>query len=120
MKTSTLLCALVSLAAASPLAFAQNASVKDGALRDADGKTLYTFDKDAGGASACYDACATNWPPFLAADGAAAKGDWTLHARKDGKQQWVLKGKPLYYFAADQKPGDAAGEGRGGVWHTVK
>jgi predicted lipoprotein with Yx(FWY)xxD motif len=118
MKTTTLLCALATLAATS--AFAQNTAVKDGALRDADGKTLYTFDKDAGGASVCYDACATNWPPFLAKDGAAAKGDYTLHARKDGKQQWALKGKPLYYFVGDQKAGDTAGDGKGGVWHVVK
>lgn len=28
--------------------------------------------------------------------------------RDDGKKQWAFKGKPLYYWIKDQKPGDAA------------
>src|SRR5262245_40284768 len=30
------------------------------------GMTLYTFKNDKMGESNCYDACATNWPPFMA------------------------------------------------------
>ncbi|MGN6305865.1 MAG: hypothetical protein ACTHNH_13670, partial [Mesorhizobium sp.] len=30
---------------------------------DANGMTLYTYDKDEAGKSNCYDKCATNWPP---------------------------------------------------------
>jgi predicted lipoprotein with Yx(FWY)xxD motif len=121
MKHSTLLCALISVAAVSfsPLASAQT-TVKGGVLTDADGKTLYIFDKDAGGVSACYDGCAVNWPPFLAKPDAAAKGNLTLVARKDGQKQWAASGKPLYYFAGDAKPGDTNGDGKGGVWHVVK
>ncbi len=91
-----------------------------GLLRDAAGRTLYTFDKDANGASACYTGCAAAWPPFMAKDGAKAIGPLTLHAREGGGQQWGWKGQPLYYFAADVQPGDTQGDGKGGVWHVVK
>ena len=37
------------------------------------GMTLYTFKKDTAGVSNCYDQCATNWPPLVAADGDAAE-----------------------------------------------
>lgn len=55
---------LVSAVLALPgLAFAaEPAMTKDGMLVDHKGMTLYTFDKDADGKSACKDQCATNWP----------------------------------------------------------
>src|SRR5262249_11544235 len=37
---------------------------------DANGMTLYTFDKDEKGKSNCYDKCAANWPPLKAEAGA--------------------------------------------------
>jgi predicted lipoprotein with Yx(FWY)xxD motif len=39
----------------------------DGTLTNASGITLYTFDKDAAGKSACNGPCAANWPPLMAA-----------------------------------------------------
>ena len=87
---------------------------------DANGLTLYTFDKDEGGVSACYEQCAVNWPPFLAADGAAAEGDWTIVERTDGTMQWAYDGKPLYTFIQDKAAGDVTGEGKGdGTWHVA-
>jgi predicted lipoprotein with Yx(FWY)xxD motif len=83
------------------------------------GMTLYVFDKDTGGVSACYDDCATNWPPYVAKEGDAAKKDWTMVKRKDGSLQWAYDGKPLYFFVKDAKKGDKAGDGMGGVWHVV-
>ena len=48
---------------------------------NAAGMTLYMFDKDAAGASNCYDACAAMWPPFKAdAMGDGVGGVW--HAAK--------------------------------------
>jgi predicted lipoprotein with Yx(FWY)xxD motif len=82
--------------------------------------TVYTFDKDAGGKSACNGPCATNWPPLTAASGAVAAGDWTIITRDDGTKQWAYKGKPLYLFAKDQKPGQMGGDGFNSVWHVVK
>jgi predicted lipoprotein with Yx(FWY)xxD motif len=105
------------LAAAS--AFAQTNDT-GGLLRDKAGKTLYTFDKDAASESRCFDGCAAAWPPFMAAEGAAAKDKLTLVARKGGGLQWAWGGKPLYYFAGDTKPGDVSGDGSGGVWHVIK
>jgi hypothetical protein len=58
--------ALGLLAAAS--VHAQTGPVKtvNGVLVGANGMTLYTFDKDAGGKSVCNGPCATNWPPLMA------------------------------------------------------
>lgn len=88
-------------------------------LTDAKGMTLYTYDKDTAGTSACYDQCATNWPPLMAGAMAKADGDFTLVARKDGAQQWAYKGKPLYLWVKDTKPGDTTGNGVNDVWHTA-
>jgi predicted lipoprotein with Yx(FWY)xxD motif len=49
-----------------------------------------------------------------------AAGDYTVITRDDGKKQWALKGKPLYYWAKDTKPGDKTGDNVGTVWHVVK
>lgn len=94
--------------------------VKDGILTDANGMTLYTFDKDEGGVSACYDDCAVNWPPLLAEEGAMAEGDYALTDRTDGTKQWTYDGKPLYLWIKDTKPGDMTGDGVNGVWHVAK
>ena len=98
------------------------AMVASGVLIGSNGMTLYTFDKDAAGSgkSMCNDACATNWPPLFALSGDAASGDYSIITRDDGKKQWALKGKPLYYWAKDQKPGDKTGDGFNNVWHVAK
>ena len=121
---------LVATAAAAALVFAGSAlaapamtgdSAKGKVLTDAKGMTLYTFDKDAGGKSACNGPCAGNWPPLMAAAGAKAEGSYTVIKRDDGSMQWAYKGKPLYTFAKDQKAGDAAGDGfLNGAWHLAQ
>src|SRR5262245_24593631 len=83
------------------------------------GMTLYVFDKDQGGMSSCYDACAKKWPPYFAKTSEKMMKDWTMVKRKDGKMQWAYDGKPLYFFASDKKKGDKTGDGVGGVWHVV-
>ena len=108
-----------------PLA-AQAASVKQGTtdkgpvLTDDKGMTLYTFDKDEMGKSACVDACAQNWPPLLADKGAAAMGEYSLVTRPDGAMQWAYRGKPLYLWVKDMKPGDTTGDGVKDVWHVAR
>ena len=91
-----------------------------GMVADAKGMTLYTFDKDAGGASVCYDACATKWPPYLGKADAKLTEGWTLVDRKDGAKQWAYDGKPVYYFEGDKAKGDMKGDAIGGVWHVIK
>jgi predicted lipoprotein with Yx(FWY)xxD motif len=84
--------------------------------------TLYTFDNDkvGSGKSVCNGPCATNWPPLLATDGAQPTGEFTVIVRDDGKKQWALKGKPLYYWTQDIKPGDKTGDGFNKVWQVAK
>ena len=87
---------------------------------DANGMTLYTFDKDSADMSNCYDKCATNWPPLKAEGDAMSMGDWKVIDRKDGIKMWSYDGHPLYTFIKDKKAGDAMGEGVMGVWHVAK
>lgn len=83
------------------------------------GMTLYTFDKDKDGVSACYDACATAWPPYLGKEGDALTEGWTLVKRTGGDMQWAYDGKPMYFFKDDAAKGDAKGDGLKGVWHVI-
>jgi predicted lipoprotein with Yx(FWY)xxD motif len=122
MKTRQLIAALAfSIAAAG--AFAAGAPVKaaDGVLVGANGMTLYTFDKDAAGSgkSVCNGPCATNWPPLAATTDDGANGDYSVITRDDGAKQWALKGKPLYFWIKDTKPGDKTGDGFNGVWKVA-
>jgi predicted lipoprotein with Yx(FWY)xxD motif len=98
------------------------ARVADGVLTGGNGMTLYTFDKDAAGSgkSVCNGPCATNWPPLLVKEGDSAGGDYGMVTRDDGAKQWAYKGKPLYFWVKDQKPGDRTGDGFNNVWHAAK
>ncbi|MCW2236581.1 COG4315 family predicted lipoprotein [Azospirillum canadense] len=89
-------------------------------LTDSKGMTLYVFDKDAGGKSACNGPCATNWPPLMASADAKPMGDYTVVTRDDGAKQWAYKGKPLYTWAKDAKAGDTTGDNVNNVWHVAR
>ena len=91
-------------------------------LVDGKGMTLYIFDKDKEpGKSACYDGCAKSWPPYAPGAGEADRASpITVIARDDGTKQYAYKGKPLYYYAKDGRPGDVKGDGVGKVWWIVK
>ena len=98
------------------------AKVADGVLTGPNGMTLYTFDRDAagGGKSVCNGPCATNWPPLMASATDKAHGDYSIITRDDGSKQWAFKGKPLYYWAKDMKPGDRTGDGFNKVWQLAR
>jgi predicted lipoprotein with Yx(FWY)xxD motif len=87
---------------------------------DAKGMTLYVYDPDTVGKSACNGPCAVAWPPLLAPAGATPVGKYTLVTRDDGGMQWAYDGKPLYGWNKDKAPGDTTGDGVGGKWHTAK
>ena len=96
----------------------QSSRLPDGTLMltDAGGMTLYTFLKDTAQASNCNGGCATQWPP-VAATGAPPNDAWTVITRMDGSKQWAYRGKPLYRWIKDGRPGDITGEGVGnGAW----
>ena len=93
-------------------------------LADAQGSTLYLFEKDGKDTSNCYDQCEANWPPLFTT-GASGAGDGVTATllgtttRKDGKTQVTYNGHPLYYFGKDQNPGDVNGQEVGNVWYVV-
>jgi predicted lipoprotein with Yx(FWY)xxD motif len=110
---------LLAACADEPAMVADNAKGK--ILTDSKGMTLYTFDRDtAPGKSACNGPCATNWPPLMASASAANSGDWTVVTRDDGSKMWAYKGKPLYTWVKDTKPGETTGDGVNNVWKIAK
>jgi predicted lipoprotein with Yx(FWY)xxD motif len=92
----------------------------DGVLVDSKGMTVYTFDKDTAnsGKSACTGGCAQNWPPVQAGD-VPLPAPYSYVTRDDGNRQLAYKGKPLYTFVKDKKPGDKSGDKAMDVWHVV-
>jgi predicted lipoprotein with Yx(FWY)xxD motif len=93
-------------------------------LTDSQGKTLYTFARDSANLSACYDRCATTWPPLLV-DASTPQlaesvgGALGTIIRDDGNRQVTYESKPLYYFARDTNIGDTNGQGVGNVWFVA-
>src|SRR4051795_8992871 len=80
------------------------------------GVTVYLFEKDKGGKSSCYGACAKAWSPVLttgkpkAKDGARSSLLGTTK-RKDGKRQITYHGHPIYTYEDDHgKAGTAKGQ----------
>ena len=96
-------------------------------LVDSNGMTLYYFEKDQNGQSACYGPCAAGWPPLLtegkpvAGEGAMASKLGTTQ-RKDGTTQVTYAGWPLYTFVEDKKPGEDNGtdsKAFGASWYPL-
>jgi predicted lipoprotein with Yx(FWY)xxD motif len=91
-------------------------------LVDANGMTLYALTKDSGGMPTCTGGCASAWPPAKANGtptvGPGVTATLTVVMGPNGDQ---LKAGtwPLYRFAGDSKPGEANGQGTGGVWYVV-
>jgi predicted lipoprotein with Yx(FWY)xxD motif len=109
------------------VAFAQPAkAVKTPAgpvLETPAGKSLYVYDGDKAGSghSNCGESCIKHWPPLLAGANAKPEGNWSIITRADGKKQWAYKGRPLYTWFKDIKPGQINGNGYdGNTWHSAK
>jgi predicted lipoprotein with Yx(FWY)xxD motif len=98
-----------------------------GILVDARGRTLYLFEKDRGGMSACDTACLQYWPAFTTrAPPRAGTGvkQSLLHRTKqhDGSWQVTYAGHPLYTFVGDKRAGQTTGEGLtnfGAGWYVL-
>ncbi len=44
-----------------------------------------------------------------------------MFQRDDGRKQWALVGKPLYYWSKDARPGDMSGDMmNNGQWHVFR
>jgi predicted lipoprotein with Yx(FWY)xxD motif len=96
-------------------------------LVNAQGQTLYLFEKDRGLSSSCTGACASIWPPVTAtgkpgAGTGLSAAKISLLKRSDGTMQVAYGGHPLYTYAGDGAPGDTKGEGLnqfGAKWYVL-
>ncbi len=85
------------------------AAIKGWVYGDKNGRSLYTYAKDAVGKSNCLNECAAAWPPVRPVAGAVATGHWTIISRSDGGKQWALNGKPVYTSTKDTTKGENLG-----------
>jgi predicted lipoprotein with Yx(FWY)xxD motif len=94
---------------------------------DGRGRTLYLFEKDKHGKSACAGQCAAFWPPLIASGkplataGAKASLLGTTK-RADGRLQVTYNHHPLYRFVKDTKKGQTNGEevdAFGAEWYAL-
>ena len=94
---------------------------------NSNGRTLYLFEKDRNGKSACSGQCAVFWPPLITSGkpgvtgGASASLIGTTR-RADGRLQVTYNHHPLYTFVKDKKAGQTNGEGVnafGAAWDAV-
>jgi predicted lipoprotein with Yx(FWY)xxD motif len=96
-------------------------------LVDGTGRTLYLFEADTNGSSACDATCAQAWPPLIAkgtvtAGNGAQATELGSTTRRDGSTQVTYNGHPLYNFSGDVKAGDTAGQGLhafGADWYVL-
>src|SRR5262245_17583007 len=94
---------------------------------DSRGRSLYLFEKDRRGHSACSGACAAYWPPLLTSAKPVAgtgvkKALLGTIRRSNGKKQVTYNGHPLYRFVQDTKPGQVKGQDThffGGGWYVI-
>jgi predicted lipoprotein with Yx(FWY)xxD motif len=97
-------------------------------LVDAQGHTLYLFQKDMEGKSSCSGGCAAVWPPDVttaspkAGIGVSSSKLGTFK-RNNGTIQITYAGHPLYTYTPDTSPGQASGNAVnsfGGLWYAVR
>ena len=130
--------ALAASGALAGLAFAASSPTKPATVKtrhvslgtilvDGKSRTLYLFEKDKHGKSACYGACAKVWAPYLTS-GKPAAGQGLSSSkigttkRTGGATQVTYGGHPLYHYDDDKKPGQTEGEGSkefGAEWYVV-
>jgi predicted lipoprotein with Yx(FWY)xxD motif len=95
-------------------------------LASSRGLTLYyyTEDKPGSGKSVCTGSCASAWPPLVAPvrgpAGVRLPGPLGMITRPGGGTQVTINGYPVYFYAGDKAPGQAAGNGIEGAWHVIK
>lgn len=94
-------------------------------LVDAQGRTLYRFDKDSAWPMkfGCLDACLNTWKPAAPVEKEKASGipaDLVGSVKRpDGSQQLTIDCWPVYLFTGDTAPGQTNGHGKQGLWFAV-
>jgi predicted lipoprotein with Yx(FWY)xxD motif len=108
---STFLIVAVPAMADSPMPGAMGSG---SAMVDANGMTLYTYEKDVDGKSMCNGGCATTWIPLAVGENVTASGGWAIVTRDDGSKMWAYLGHPVYRYSSDKAAGDAGGDAKDG------
>jgi predicted lipoprotein with Yx(FWY)xxD motif len=91
------------------------------------GLTLYRYTPDGKGKTTCTGTCAVDWPPLTLPAGTTTptgSGGVSTTAlgtitRPGGALQVTFDGMPLYRFSWDSGPGQAHGQGVGGIWFVL-
>jgi len=123
--------ATAAIAAATPTASSATVATASTGLGriivDGRGRSLYLFQKDRHGRSACSGVCVHYWPPLLtngrsvAIKGAKSSQLGSIR-RADGSRQVTYAGHPLYFFSGDTRAGQINGEGLhdfGAGWYAL-
>jgi predicted lipoprotein with Yx(FWY)xxD motif len=102
-----------------------NAKLGKQIIVDAAGKTVYMYVPDGTGTTSKVAAALKQaWPPVVV-PGAVIAGPGLTASKLaadrqgDGSQQVAYNGHLLYTFSNDKAPGDATGQGLGGVWFAL-
>jgi predicted lipoprotein with Yx(FWY)xxD motif len=98
-------------------------------LVNSGGFTLYMFQPDRRQRVTCKGSCAAAWPPLKVkrgqkptAGGAAKQSLLGSDKNPSGGRVVTYNRWPLYTYVADQKPGQASGQGlnlNGGLWYVL-
>jgi predicted lipoprotein with Yx(FWY)xxD motif len=96
-------------------------------LVDARGRTLYLFEKDRSGMSACNSACVQYWPALTSratprAGSGVHQSMLRVIRQQNGVRQVTYAGHPLYTFVGDKSAGQTSGEGLtnfGAGWYAI-
>lgn len=93
------------------------------------GMVVYHLSTEASGHIHCVGGCTAVWPPLELPTGVTKPvagpgltGTLGVTKRPSGPLQVTYNGMPLYLYAGDAKPGQAAGQGLvqdGGTWSVV-
>jgi predicted lipoprotein with Yx(FWY)xxD motif len=108
------------------LRIAKNAKLGKQILVNPAGKTVYLYTPDGTGTkSTVPEAIKKTWPAKVAGSSSITVGPGlnraklVVHKQASGVQQVAYDGHLLYTFVGDKKPGEANGQGLGGVWFAV-
>ena len=93
-------------------------------LTNAQGMTLYYLTSDNHSTPTCTGSCAQKWPPVIIsgsvpAAGSGVTGTLATVANPAGGNQLTYMGWPVYVYSLDSAPGQATGQGSGGVWFAM-
>lgn len=103
---------------------APNATLGKTVLTTLNGRTLYSLSAEKNGRFICKGGCLRDWHPLYVAAGVKPTGPTklgTIERPDNGRRQVTAHGLPLYTFDADERKGDAKGEGIEdvGTWHAA-